>query len=294
MRRQFIKTVSNIITRDKRVVLLLGDIGVWGFHEVAEKCPDRVYNIGILEQSTIGVASGLAISGFIPIVHTIAPFIVERAYEQLKLDFGYQNLGGNFISVGASYDYAALGSTHHCPADVPILLQIPGMEIVIPGTAKEFDSLFTQAYNDGRPTYYRISEGVNSFDCNVEFGKALQIKSGAKATVIAVGSLLSPVLEATEGLDVSILYYTTLAPFDIELLRENCASGKILICEPYFFGALDSLVINALTGQKLQIEHVGVPREFIRHYGKREDHDLAFGLNAECIKKKLEGLICEN
>ena len=120
MRKQFIETVEAIIKEDERAVLLLGDIGVFGFRKIFETHKERVFNIGILEQSTISMASGMAMTGLIPIVHTIAPFLVERGLEQLKIDFGYQKLGGNFVSVGASYDYAALGCTHHCPGDVGI------------------------------------------------------------------------------------------------------------------------------------------------------------------------------
>ena len=158
MRKQFVKTVESILEKDKKAVLLLGDIGVFGFKKAFELFPDRVFNIGILEQSTVGLAAGLSMQGLIPIIHTIAPFLVERSMEQLKDDFGYQKLGGNFVSVGASYDYAALGCTHHCPGDVGMLKNIPNMEIVLPGTAKEFDILFRESYANGHPTYYRLSE----------------------------------------------------------------------------------------------------------------------------------------
>ena len=150
MRGQFVKTIESLIETDQQVVLLLGDIGVFGFRNSLREKPNRVYNIGILEQATVGVAAGLAKAGLIPIIHTIAPFLVERCFEQLKIDFGYQQLGGNFISVGASYDYSALGCTHHCPGDVGILKKIPNMEIIVPGTSQEFDQLFKEVYNNQR------------------------------------------------------------------------------------------------------------------------------------------------
>ena len=224
MRKQLVKTVESLLVKDEKLVVLLGDIGVFGFRKAFETFPTRVYNIGILEQSTIGMAAGLSMTGLIPLVHTIAPFLVERCTEQLKDDFGYQKLGGNFVSVGASYDYASLGGTHHCPGDVGILKNIPGMEIVVPGTASEFDQLFSQSYADGKPTYYRLSERENIESYDVEFGKANIIKKGDKATVIAVGPPLKPVLEACKDEDVTILYYTTVAPFDANVLKENCAS----------------------------------------------------------------------
>ena len=125
MRKQFVSTFESLIKKDKKLSLLLCDIGVFGFRNSIAKYPNRVMNIGILEQSTIGVAAGMSRSGLIPVIHTIAPFLVERAFEQIKIDFGYQDIGCNLVSVGASYDYASLGCTHHCPADVALLKNIP-------------------------------------------------------------------------------------------------------------------------------------------------------------------------
>jgi transketolase len=82
---------------------------------------------------------------------------VERPLEQLKLDFGYQRLGGTFISIGASYDYSAEGTTHHSPADAAILSTIPGFEVLVPGSAAEVDRLIRATYANGHPTYVRTS-----------------------------------------------------------------------------------------------------------------------------------------
>ena len=226
MRGQLAETVSSVLEKDERLVLLLGDIGVWGFHKAFERFPERVYNIGILEQATVSAAAGLALSGLVPVVHTIAPFIVERSAEQLKVDFCYQGLGGNFISVGASYDYAALGCTHHCPGDAGLLMNIPGMEIVLPGTSSEFDLLFREAYANGSPTYFRLSERENAAGHDVQFGKAVIVRKGGAATVVAVGPVLDTVMEAASGLDVTVLYYTTISPFDADALRREHPSEK--------------------------------------------------------------------
>lgn len=289
MRKQFVKTIEEILNKDDRLVVLLGDIGVFGFNNSFKNYPLRVYNIGILEQSTIGLAAGLSMNGLVPVVHTIAPFIVERAFEQIKNDFGYQKLGGNFVSVGASYDYAALGCTHHCPADVGVLKNIPGVEIVVPGTPAEFDHLFKSSYADGKPTYFRLSEKSNTQSYNVEFGKALVIKKGSKATVIAVGPMFDRVKEACKDLDVTIVYYTTVAPFDGETLV-NAISGKtIFVCEPFYEGTLSFDVSKALSKIDVmpQVIYIGVPREFIHHYGKSEDIDRHFMLRMEDIRDRI-------
>ncbi len=291
MRKQFVQTIEKILKNDANLVLLLGDISVFGFRNSFAEFPDRVYNIGILEQSTIGTAAGLAMQGLIPVVHTIAPFIVERSFEQLKDDFGYQKLGGNFVSIGASYDYAALGCTHHCPGDIGILKQIPTMEIVVPGTALEFDSLFNQSYANGKPTYFRLGEKNNKESYDVKFGKAHIVQTGGKATIITVGPMLDKIKEACKDLDVTILYYTTLTPFDQETLRQNICGSTLFICEPYYSGALTFDVVTSGIKPDIQIVHIGVPREFIYRYGTTEDIDKFLGLTAEDIRVKIKNNI---
>ena len=87
---------------------------------VVKRFPERVINVGIMEQTAVSLAAGLALESFHPIIHSITPFVAERPFEQIKDDFCYQGLGGTFISIGASYDYGTDGMTHHGPADVPI------------------------------------------------------------------------------------------------------------------------------------------------------------------------------
>ncbi len=290
MRKQFVKTIEEILEKDERLVLLLGDIGVFGFRNSLSRFPDRVYNIGILEQSTIGLAAGLAIKGLIPVVHTIAPFVTERCFEQIKDDFGYQKLGGNIVSVGASYDYAALGCTHHCPADVGILMNIPDIQIVVPGTSLEFESLFKQAYANEKMTYFRLSERENQTKLAVKLGHANIVKKGKLGTVIAVGPLLDKVMNATKNLDVTVIYITTIRPFDSETIRKNIDGGKVLICEPYYSGAITGDIAMA-SSEPLKIDLLGVPKEFLNKYGTMEEHDEHIGFTEKDIFNRVKKLI---
>lgn len=298
MRKQLVESTHEIMKADDSVVTLLGDIGVFGFRHVMQEfggVQGRIYNIGILEQATISMAAGLSLAGLIPVVHTIAPFIVERAYEQLKLDFCYQQLNGNFISVGASYDYAKLGSTHYCPGDVGALYQLPGMQIIVPGTSQEFNDLYLQGYNNGFPTYYRLSESENQRYCDTKakIGKAKVIKTGNCGTVIVIGNLLDRVIEAVQELDVTVLYYTTVKPFDSQTLIETTRRNNILLVEPYYYGVLISSVMDALKGQSVKIDCVGVPHEFLTNYGSVEQNDRYCGITAENIYNKMRRLINE-
>jgi transketolase len=291
MRKQLTKTVTKFFIKNKKIVLLLGDIGIFGFINLLKKYPKRALNIGILEQSTISFAAGLSKSGFIPIVHTIAPFIVARAFEQLKIDFGYQKLRGNFITVGSSYDYASLGCTHHAPEDINLLKNIPEMQITLPGTCEEFDQLFGQSYKNKYSTYYRLSEYENKISQKIKFGKANILQKGNKATIIAFGPVLNHIQPFINKYDVNLLYYTTIRPFDKKIISKvNNRSGKILIVEPFYSGSINEELCKTIK-KKIIIKNISVPHKFLTKYGSKINHDFKLGFNANKIEKKIKELI---
>lgn len=286
MRQHMIDMLNKLLLEDERVVVVLADISAARF-----RTHPRCLNLGIMEQSMVSVAAGLALEGFIPIAHTFAPFLVERPLEQLKDDFCYQRLGGNFISTGASYDYSEEGMTHQGPGDVQALLGLPGMQIVVPGTALEFEQLFCQAYTNGAPTYYRLGLHSNATEHAREFGKLAVVRRGQAGTLIAVGPMLEPTLRAVADLDVTVLYCTTVAPFDGETLRRECVNERVVLIEPYYTGGLAASIMEAMKQRPISLETIGVPREILTHYGTPEQHDEALGLTPRGIRERVAAFL---
>lgn len=285
MRKQFVQTLKNILYQDERSVLLLGDIGVYGFCEELKNLPNRAYNIGILEQSTLSMAAGMSHSGLIPFVHTIAPFMVERSFEQIKDDFAYQNLNGNFVSIGNSYDYSSLGCTHHCPADVHLLLGIPNVNIFLPGTSEELNDLIKSNYTRG-VNYYRLSEYENQ----TSHKNGTIIKEGNDATVICFGNKLTEVIEATKNLNVTVLYYNTVNPFNDNVLK-LCYNKNIIVIEPFYEGTTNYLITNCLKGKPCSIHNIGVPRQFLINYGTKNETDSFLELDTAGISNKIKKIL---
>jgi transketolase len=285
MRERFAAVVSELVEADSRVAVVLADIGVDRFAPVMALHPARVVNLGIMEQAAIGVAAGFALEGFVPVVHSIAPFLVERPLEQIKDDFCAQRLGGLFVSVGASYDYAAEGATHQAPADVALLSALPDTEILVPGTAGELETLLRASYDDGAVTYLRTSIRTNAESRTVELGRLSVVRRGAAGTVVAVGPLLDATLAAAEGLDLTVLYATTVSPFDGATLARE-AVGDVLVVEPYTGEVLVAAVARALD-RPARIGAIGVPRRPLARYGTPEEHERALGLDAPGIAERL-------
>lgn len=267
------------------------DIGMWAIRDVLNEFPDRCTNVGIYEDGMISICAGMASRGLIPTVFGIQPYLIERTLEQIKMDLAYQKIGINVVGTGAAVDYSKYGFSHYCAEDVGIIKMIPGCEFIAPGTSKEFITLFDQSYRNGNPTFFRISDHPNNeYDIDVEFGKANVIKKGSKGTVVVVSILLDAVMDVCKNQDVTVLYYTTLEPFDYDTLAKNCVSNKILIVEPEYSGSLLYDVHKALPGRELIIDDVSFPREVFRNYGTYEEKMTHYGLTKNAIETKLNAL----
>lgn len=283
MRKQFRDTVMDLASRDDRVVVVLGDISVYFFNKFKELYPERLYNMGICENALISVTAGLSSQSFRPFVHTIAPFITERSFEQIKLDMCYNGFGGNIVSCGATFDYAWDGATHHCYTDLAILRLLPDMEVIQPGSRKEADVLIRSQYNNGKPTYFRLSDYPHDIDIPVEFGKGVILKDcGSDITVMTAGPILGNVYEACKDIGVNLVYFHTIKPIDKAIINKFRKTKIIVIHDA--FGLYEAVC----EVPDLFVSYHGIPDGFCDYYGTVHDIRRRIGLDAESISELLK------
>jgi len=289
MRDRFSTVTTQLLEEDPSLALVLADIGADRFARALRDHPRRAFNVGIREQTLIGVASGLALEGMRPIAHSYAPFLIERPFEQLKIDFGHQGVGGIFVSVGASYDWAAGGRTHQAPADVALVSTLPDWHVHVPGHPDEVESLLRQAAQSDGSHYIRLSDRMNSRPEPVESNEFVVLRQDpeAMATIVAIGPSLAPTLAATSDYKVNLLYAATVRPFDAETLRAVVQTPKVVLIEPYLVGTSVAEVSRSLEDRPHQILAHGVPKEEHRHYGTASDYDEAFGLDEQGIRERV-------
>ncbi len=279
MREIFPKITEILMKKDKKIFCLLGDIGVFSFRDIFKNHKNRILNMSTMEQSMIGFAAGLSKIGFIPIVHTIAPFLVLRALDQIKIDFVYNKLKCNIVSVGASNDYTKLGTTHHCFEDINILSNYQDINLFIPSNPKEFKYLFEKNYNNNLINYFRISKK------NIDFGikkNGYLINKGSKSLIIIVGNSYD--YKDIKGEKIDIYYVNKISKeMNFNFLKKY---SHIFIIEPYFGNVLERRIKKKIE-KKIYISTCSYQETIIHKYGDKNEQDKYLKFDKKNISKKI-------
>jgi transketolase len=289
MRSRFATVTSELLDSDPRLAVVLAEISVDRFVEsgAAQRHPERVLNVGIREQLMVNVAAGMALEGMRPIAHTFAPFLIERSFEQVKLGFSHQGAGGVLVSAGATYDVAAYGRTHQCTGDVALVATLPGWRIHVPGHPDEAEALLRDAVASDDAVYIRLSDQQNELAQPVDGGRLVTVREGAGPVVVAVGPMLDAALEAAESLDATVLYASTVRPFDGAGLRAAITGTDVVLVEPYLEGTSAAEVSAALSDRPHRLLSIGVPNVEHRKYGTFKRHHAAHGLDAAGLRARI-------
>ena len=285
MRERFIDVVAELLDDDPRVAVVVADISASRLEAIGAERPERVVNVGIREALMIGVAGGMALEGLRPVAHSYASFLVDRAFEQIKLDLVHQAAGGAMlVSIGGSYDAAEEGRTHQSPGDVALLGTLPGVTIHVPGHADEVDRMLREEVARDGTAYIRLSEESNDA-ARPPFEVVRSPRPGGPLAV-AVGPTLDPVLEAAAGTAFGVAYVAAVRPFPT-LELASLGAGDIVLVEPYLAGTSAGEIPFE---RPRRLHCLGVRDPELRRYGTGADHRRAHGLDAAGIARSLAAL----
>lgn len=291
MRDRFADVTSHLLDEDPRLAVVLAVISSDRFKDALRAHPDRVIDVGIREQLLISVAGGMALTGLRPIVHTFASFLVERPFEQVKLDLSHQAAGAVMVSSGASYDVSAGGRTHQGPGDIALLDTLDDWTVHVPGHPDEAEALIRHAAADGDSrVYVRLSEQPNRSAQEVSPGRFRVLREGRAGVVVVVGPLLDATLDAVAGMDVTVLYASTMRPFDAAGLRRAVSgadAADVVLVEPYLAGTSVAFADEALRDVPHRILPLGTARRELRLYGTPQEHVAAHGLDAAGLRGRI-------
>lgn len=237
MRNAFADEVTQLVQNDPRIVLLSGDIGNRLFDRFKENAPDNFYNCGVAEANMMGVAAGLGMNGFRPIVYTITPFLTTRCFEQIRVDVCYHESPVIIVGTGAGLSYAQLGPTHHSLEDIAILRTLPGMSVFCPCDSLELRAGLREALTRPGPTYIRIGKKgepeLHNGIPDLKIGKAMTMRQGEDVCLISTGNIMKVALDAAEalsekGVSTRVESFHTVKPLDDEKLTEVADRYKVV------------------------------------------------------------------
>jgi len=155
MREEFGKWIVETAEKDKEVILIVGDIGYKIFDLYRKIFPERFLNLGICEQSMISIASGMALEGLKPYVYTITPFLIERPFEQIKLDLDAQNVNVKLVGYA---DYPKQGPTHKTLDERGLMRLLKNFDNYFPSNSKEARKFLDESYKSKKPTFISLKK----------------------------------------------------------------------------------------------------------------------------------------
>lgn len=296
----FFKKMLELIKSDSRICFVSSDALMEKsiLRRAMALYPDRIIDVGIAEQNLIGVAAGLALSGKIPFVSAMAPFLPLRVVEQIHTDISYNDLPVKLISVGSGTINAG-GPTHNLICDFAIMNSIPNMSIVAPRDTSQFLLAIEKTIEYENPVYFRMppsEEALLPIHSNVfDIGIATELHSGKDATIIANGrcvyqSLLAARQLEEENISVRVLDMHTIKPLDRNSIKKAAEeTGKVIIVEDHNIqGGMGTLVAATIAelGIVCKIIKLGIPDEFAI-LGSAKDIASYYGFDMISILKIL-------
>ena len=300
MRDTLVKQITNLAEKNKKIVVLAGDIGYKLFDNFIKKYPNRFYNCGVAEANMTTVAAGLAIKGFIPITYTIATFNVYKTVEQIKIDICYPNLGVIVVGVGSGLSYADLGATHHALEDIGVLRSIPNLNIVTPADPLELESLVPQIIKKKQPTYLRIGKrgerNIYKTKPKIQFQKWNEIIKGKKICIIGSGNIIINAFEAIKELNKLKIYPSlisahTIKPLDKLTLKKIFKNFKYIVTleEHSKIGGLASSISEFYIENQYKNKFLtlNTGENFIIRSGKQQNAISMVELSANKIKSRI-------
>jgi transketolase len=273
MRRAFVRELAEIAERDARILLITGDLGFSVVEPFADRHPDRFFNAGVAEQNMVGLATGLAESGFIPFVYSIATFAALRPYEFVRNGPVLHNLPVRIVGTGGAFDYGTAGPTHHALEDVGIMRMQPGLAVICPADAQQTTSALHATWDLPGPIYFRVGKdettSVAGLDGRFRFGGAELVRDGTDLLLLTTGSIAADSVAAAdalagEGVSCAVLVVATLNPPPVVELEGALARFPVAVSveSHYVTGGLGSLAAEVIAeaGLHCRLSRCGVRR----------------------------------
>jgi len=300
MRRAFVNKLTELVSNDKNIYLLTGDLGFSVFDDFRQRFPSNFINMGLSEANMIGVAAGMAMEGKCVFVYSIIPFVTFRVLEQIRNDICLQRLPVKIVGVGEGLTYGPSGPTHHAIEDIGVMSSLPNMVVLSPGDPVEVEKIVGESVHLSSPCYIRLGKNgepvVNLSNSEIKIGVGNVVKDGNDLAIITTGNMLSScvnVANSLEGKGISAMVVSlhTIKPLDGKLLDTIAQKFEdIFVVEEHISSCgLGSKVAYyyADKNNNVNLKFIGLPDNFVDTYGEQEFLRMKYGLDESGVERKI-------
>ncbi len=266
MKNNYEEILKQLVENDERFIVMTAENRA-AIRNLSNQINKRFIDVGIAEQTMVGMAAGLALRGRIPIIHALATFLTMRAFEFIRTDVGIPNLTVKLIGGVPGLLSDGNGPTHQAIEDISLMRSIPNMNIFCPADEDDLLKCIEQILKYPSPFYVRFNNIKPSYNHTEDFeiGKAEIISKGNDITILTYGLLFSESLIAKsilekQGFSVGLINLRTLKPIDEKLIL-NCAetSSILVTIEDHFItGGLFSIVSELLVKNNILIDVIPI------------------------------------
>lgn len=305
LREVMVATFSAAVEDGKNIAVLVSDsTSTAKIAPFKEKYPERLINVGIAEQSLVGTAAGMALGGYIAVTTNAAPFLVNRANEQVKNDVCYSNTNVKMMSLNAGVCYGPLASTHHAIDDVSIMRGFGNVQIFAPSDGIEAAGIIRYALDHEGPVYVRMDAAkfpqMHEDTHKFEPGKIDILKEGSDITIFAMGSTVHEAMAAglelaEAGIDAEIVNISSIRPFDVQGATVSLVkTGKAITVEEHsVHGGIGSLISETVADQGLgcRVKRLGFEEGKFAVSGPRDEMRSFIGIDVKGIVQTARDMV---
>jgi transketolase len=268
MRTAFVDALIEAAEADPEIWLINADLGFSVLERFAQRFPDRYLNVGVAEQNMIGVAAGLALSGFKVFVYSIGNFPTQRCLEQLRVDVCYHDAAVVVAAVGGGFAYGTQGYTHHAIEDLAVMRALPGMRVAAPADPHETRAFVREFVRHPGPAYLRLGKGgepvLHPRPLDAAPVRPVLMRPGTDVVLLASGAILAEVLEAAgqleqQGVSARVASVPMLKPLAEAALLQLVGGTRLIVTieEHSLIGGLRDAVAPLLAGRRNSARLVG-------------------------------------
>ena len=293
MRREFSKTIEKIALEKQELIFLTGDLGFMALENVRDAIGDRFVNAGVSEQNIISMAAAMATEGLLPVCYSIAPFIVFRPAEQIRLDVCLHGLNVKIVGNGGGYGYGIMGATHHAIEDIAVLSSFQEMRCFIPLSNEDVEAAVYAMFAYHGPSYFRLGFGILPEGLNLPaYNHTRKLRSGTDLTIVGMGPVLLNVFklfgtsENSFSADVFAISEVPVPELSEELKESIQKTSRVLVIEEHVKrGGLGEHLAGHILENNL---HCSYKQLFAKgypdgRYGSQGYHQTQSGLDADNI-----------